>query len=225
MDEEFVDLGGIKVPLDPTVMSQRMMEVIRAKDYERPEAHLLPSILQPGERIVELGAGIGYISALCARQPGVESVAVYEANPHLLALIERTHALNGVRCSVENAVVTSGESGGTRTFYLRDDFWASSLSPAPYGYRETVEVPVVSLEDVLARHRPTMLIIDIEGGELELFQNVALPGVRKVFIELHQNVIGRRGMKKIFDFFSERNFHYDQWHSSHAVVLFSYVER
>ncbi|MDW8443082.1 MAG: FkbM family methyltransferase [Acetobacteraceae bacterium] len=225
MAKDCVSVGGIQIAIDPRVMSPRMLEVIRSGDYERPEAYLLPSILQPGERVVELGAGVGYISALCARHTGVESVAVYEANPHLIPLIKRTHALNGVRCSVENAVVVSGESGGTRTFYLRDDFWASSLSPGPYGYRETVEVPVVGLSDVLARHRPTMLIIDIEGGEVELCRDVALPGVKKVFIEVHQNIIGRNGMKSIFQFFLERDFHYDQWHSSHGVILFSHVDR
>jgi hypothetical protein len=32
-------------------------------------------------------------------------------------------------------------------------------------------------------------------------------------------------MKAVFDALSARDFHYDQWHSSHSVVMFSHVDR
>ena len=75
------------------------------------------------------------------------------------------------------------------------------------------------------RYRPTMLIVDIEGGEEFLFRDVALTGIKKIYMELHQNVISRVGMKNVFDFMSSRDFHYDQHHSRGSVVLFSHVLR
>jgi hypothetical protein len=113
----------------------------------------------------------------------------------------------------------------TVPFYLRRDFWASSPSPEPFGYDAVVDVPVVAFEDMLGRHRPTMLIVDIEGGEAELFRDVPLTGVRKIYLEMHEQVLGRIGMKRLFDALSRRDFHYDPSHSTHSVVLFSHVLR
>jgi FkbM family methyltransferase len=218
-------IHGVEVAVDERVMSPTMLQVLRSGDYERDEAHHIGSIVQPGERIVELGGGVGFISSKIGQLNRADHIAVYEANPALIPLIERTHKLNGITAQVVNAVVLPNEKRSTAPFYVRRDFWASSLSPEPYGYDEVVEVPVVDFDEMLGRHRPSMLIVDIEGGEETLFRDVPLTGVRKIYIELHQAVLGRVGMKRMFDFFSSRDFHYDQWHSAHGVVLFSHVLR
>lgn len=222
---EIVSIFGAAVELDPEIMSEKMIGVLRSGQYERKEARQVIRIVQDGERIVELGAGVGLLSTLAFMQGKAEHIAAYEANPHLIATIKRTHELNGVTAEVHNAVVLPTDEHKSLPFYIRRDFWASSLSPTPWGFAQQVEVPAISFAQMLERHNPTMLIIDIEGGELDLLRRVPLTGVKKVLIELHQNVIGRIGMKRVFDFFSERDFHYDQHHSEGSVILFSHVLR
>jgi hypothetical protein len=39
--------------------------------------------------------------------------------------------------------------------------------------------------------RPTFLVVDIEGGEFDLFRYADIAGVRKLAVELHERVIGR----------------------------------
>lgn len=221
----FIDVHGVRVAVDGRCVSPAIRHALRTGAYERPEALHLPGIVEPGERIVELGGGLGFISSHIARLGRAECLTVYEADPRLVPLIEATHRLNGVEARVINAAALPEPDRPTAPFYVRADFWASSLSPEPYGYDAVIDVPAVAFGAILEAHRPTMLVVDIEGGEDSLFRNVSLQGVRKVYLELHQAVIGRAGMKRLFDFFSERNFHYDQWHSSQAVVLFSHVLR
>lgn len=223
--EDFVTIDGVKIALDSSRMSKKMMEVVKGGYYERDEVSMLSAIIQDGERLVELGGGLGYVSAFAALTGKVTDLAVYEANPDLIPLIQRTHELNEVAGAVFNAVVMPTKEAQTAPFYIREDFWASSLSAGQWGYSRVVQVPVVSFDEMLRRHDPTMLIVDIEGGELELFNNVNLTGVRKIYIEVHQAVLGRVGMKRLFDFLSQKDFHYDQWHSKHNVVLFSHVLR
>ena len=103
-----------------------------------------------------------------------------------------------------NAVVDPVADGGTVPFYLRRDFWSSSLSPTPWAYLEEVAVPRVSFDSVRERYRPTMLIVDIEGAETQLLSGIALTGIKKIYVELHQNLIGRVGMKNVFDFLSSK---------------------
>ena len=155
----------------------------------------------------------------------VSALATYEANPNLIPIIGKNAALNRVSFDVHNAIVDSEARDGTAPFYLRTDFWASSMSPKPWGYVEEVAVPLVAFDAVRERYRPTMLIVDIEGAEEHLFRNVSLTGIKKIYLELHQNVIGRVGMKNVFDFMSSKDFHYDQHHSRGSVVLFSHVLR
>lgn len=116
-----------------------------------------------------------------------------------------------------------GETDGVHNFYVSDHFWASS-SRGNHGGRMT-QIPVRSFRKRLDEIRPTFLIVDIEGGEISLFDGVDLNGVKKIQLEVHQNVIGRSGMKHLFDTLSAQNFHYDQWHSSRNIVTFSHVSR
>jgi len=218
-------INGVKLSIEPEVMSPKMIEVIQSGHYEGGEAREIARIVQPGERIVELGTGIGFIAISAMKTGRVQKLATYEANPKLIPLIEANAAQNEVAFEVHNAIVDAEAQGGTVPFYLRKDFWASSMSPLPWGYVEQVEVPVVSFASVRETYRPTMLIVDIEGAEAQLFRDIALTGIRKIYMELHQNVIGRVGMKNVFDFMSSKDFHYDQHHSRGSVVLFSHVLR
>jgi FkbM family methyltransferase len=223
--ETAVKINGIELAIEPDVMSPAMIEVMRAGTYEGTEAREIARIVQPGERVVELGAGIGFVAITAMKTDKVNTLAAYEANPHLIPIIRKNALLNGVSFDVHNAIVDSRADTGTAPFYLRTDFWASSMSPKPWGYVEEVTVPLVSFDAVRERYRPTMLIVDIEGAEEHLFRDVALTGIKKIYVELHQNVIGRVGMKNVFDFMSSKDFHYDQHHSRGSVVLFSHVLR
>ena len=218
-------INDVKLSLDSDVMSPTMIEAVSSGRYESAEAREIPRIVQPAERIVELGTGLGFIALTALKTGKVARLAGYEANPGLIPVIETNARLNGLEFDLHNAVVDPKEDGGTVPFYLRSDFWASSMSPKPFGYKQEVQVPRVSFNSVRERYRPTMLIVDIEGGEEFLFRDVALTGIKKIYMELHQNVIGRVGMKNVFDFMSSRDFHYDQHHSRGSVVLFSHVLR
>ncbi len=217
---------GVRIPLDETIFSETLLEAILTGKYEKKEAAELNKIIEPGERILEIGGGIGFMSALSARHPNTEKVQVFEANPNLIPFIQRVHALNAVdKVEVINAVLMNTPVSDMAEFYLRENFWASSLSPKPFGYKSVVTVPVKSFSAQVDQFRPTMIVCDIEGGEHDLFLNANLAGIKKVYVEIHQRVLGRSGIKSLFDAFSARNFHYDQWHSSGSVILFSHISR
>jgi FkbM family methyltransferase len=195
--------------------------------YERQEAKCITSAAQKGDRLLEIGAGLGFLSCVAAKTKLFEAITVVEANPQLIGTIRRNHHLNNVQCEVLNVVLSSDSFADQATvpFYVREDFWASSLSPRPPGYTRVDQVPLHSFQALLDTFRPSFIACDIEGGESTLFRGLNLTGVTKILVELHQKVIGRRGMKRVFDTLSQKGFHYDQWHSSGSVVLFSHVTR
>lgn len=221
---EIVEHFGVQIPLNPEIISDLIADRIRQGLYEHKEAQQLKRIIQPGERILEIGGGIGFISTLCSKNTNTEAIRVFEANPDLVPFIAEVHKLNDVHnAEAVNAVLGSKAEPATIEFYQRQHFWASSLSPEPYGYVKSVPVPARSFSREIEEFRPSLIICDIEGGEVDLFMNANLSGVQRVYLEVHQKVIGKRGMKTLFDAFSARNFHYDQRYSMGGVVMFSHI--
>lgn len=95
----------------------------------------------------------------------------------------------------------SGATEGETTFYVRRNFLASSLAPLEGDTPETVTptpVPVRNGSAEIARLKPSVLICDIEGAELDLLPQLDLTGLRAVLIELHPQWIGRDGIRKVF---------------------------
>lgn len=216
---------SVKFPAHKTLFTDTIQNAFDHGYYELEELNQIDQIVQNGEIILEIGGGIGLISTLCARHTSTKSVTSYEANPNLVDYMKKVHKLNNVEVDVINAVLLPFPSAAEVDFYIRQDFWASSLNSEPWGYEKSVKVKTLDFQLELDRIKPSMLIVDIEGGEIELFSNINLDIVNKVFIEIHQDVLGRSGVKRIFDEMSARGFHYDQWHSSGSVILFSHIDR
>lgn len=211
---------GVLLPIVPGIFSDAICDSVRAGIYEAHEASMLDSLIQPGEVILEIGAGCGFISTYCALNRETRAVHCVEANPSLIDVIRLTHRINGVNVTVYQELLAKED--GEADFYVNRDFWASGTHSF---LGQPIKVKTVRFQNRLSMVRPTMLIVDIEGGEETLFEGVDLAGVKKIMLELHQPTIGRRGMKKVFDILSAQNFHYEVWHSSYGVVTFSHVDR
>ena len=217
---EIVEMQGVRVEIDPAVMSEKMQALIRAGNLSYQEARGVGSIIAKGERFLELGGGIGYTSSIVAKQNKAESITVVEANPQLIPLMRKTHAMNGVEATIVNAIVLPRKETDTVTFHVTEDFNASSLMQHKTKVTRAVEVPVMLFDDLRRACSPTMLMIDVEGGELAVLDGANLQGIKKIYVELHKWKIGERGIKKIFDILSAKGFAYDPKHSRGTVVLF-----
>lgn len=220
-------IGGVRLDISSPEISPRLVDRITKGLYEQQEAKSIMTAAQQGDRLLEIGAGLGYLSCVAAKTGLFEAITVVEANPQLINSIKLNHSLNNADCDVLNVVLTPEvvPVGSTIPFYIRGDFWASSLSPTPLNYIRTEQVQLHSFQSLIDASRPTFIACDIEGGENSLFEGINLTGVKKILLELHQRVIGRKGMKRVFETLSRNGFHYDQWHSSGSVVLFSHVSR
>ncbi|QFT01066.1 hypothetical protein FIV06_26795 [Labrenzia sp. THAF191b] len=224
--EKYLTCRGVKFLNDEVILSERVRESITAGRYEGNEANEVEKLIKNGDRILELGAGLGFISTIAARHPLVESVLSFEADPRLIGYIKKVHELNNVeKAEIRNAVLTVDPSLDELPFFVREHFWGSSLSENQGEYIEKHQVKAISINKIVEEFRPTFIVCDIEGGELDLLPNMNLFGVTRVLVEIHSRVIGRKGVKQLFDAMSSKNFHYDQFHSSKSVVLFSHIDR
>jgi FkbM family methyltransferase len=190
-----IDLDGVKLRLHRQ-LSFALARSIVGRKYEASERKLLEAELRPDDTVMELGAGLGYISAVCTRIVGSERVFTYEANPRLEPLIRDTFALNQVSPTL--SICMGGKQKGTIPFFLARDFWVSSTVRAPI-HIEEVTVGVVPLQEEIDRIKPTVFIADIEGGEYELFRDFSFPTCRLIMIELHPHVLGEARAREVVE--------------------------
>lgn len=224
MDHITYELNGVKLPHDDRIITPKVAAALKRGNYERPEVRAMPKFLEPNDRLLELGAGIGYISSYAVKVIGVSHVTCVEANPKLTEYIRHAHDLQGF-CNTEviNCVALSGKAkpaaDKATNFYIREPFWSSSLD-ASRDYDAVVKIRQKYLSELIEDSKATALIVDIEGGERDLFQGGDLGGVSKIYLELHTRYIRPKGIKICFDALSNHGFYYDQRVSEGGVVLF-----
>lgn len=188
-----VTLDGVRIDARETAIGPDVRDQLLRGDYEYAERRLLRDLLRPGDRVVEMGAGIGAVGLLAAKIVGAQNVWSYEANPALRQVIEGNHARNDLHPGLDMRGVTS--DGGPVTFFVTDVMLSSSLSRRDTA-RE-VEVEGVAIADVLRERCPTVLVLDVEGAETTLLPGAPLDGVRALLVETHANVTGQSAIDEM----------------------------
>lgn len=190
--------------------------------YEYEETRTSESVITQGDRVLELGGGLGALATHVWRTCRPSTYDVFEANPRIVPLLEETlkrNAASGVR--VHSALLTDDPRllrEGSAEFFCHDEFWAGSTH-RPENSTGAISVSTVSFTEFLRKIRPTVIISDIEGGELELFGKVLKPSflqrllrtgpfdsVRHVIMEMHPKVIGQSGVEAVHRSFKDAGF-------------------
>ena len=176
------------MPVDAD-FSPRMACYFSLGDYEQADLQLIDQLIQAGDRVVECGGGAGVTGSLAGMRSG-RAVTVVEPNTQIHGQIQATFAANGQQLELIDAAVVADSYplNSIELGFYPEYWWSSSLAPALADRRESV--PVLRLGDLLARLQPSVLILDIEGGELGLFPTSLPDQLRLLMVEIHTPDIG-----------------------------------
>jgi FkbM family methyltransferase len=156
-------LSGVTIHLNP---QQRIERLMWAGAYEPDLVRMLKSFLKPGMVFLDLGANVGYFSAIAAALVGVHGrVFAFEPAPNCFTRLQRNLSVFP-QAFVYNCAAS--DRPGQTGFYLhsKEDGWGSLFSDQDL--RERIEVNTIRLDDWAqdaAIERVDFLKIDIEGGE------------------------------------------------------------
>src|SRR3954466_14761738 len=101
-----ISIEGIRIRVGRH-MSRRAERALSKGGYEREELRLIGEVLSPSDVVLEVGAGLGLVSAYCAKRVGSSRVFAYEADPDLEPCIRETYRLNAVDPSLEMCAVAA----------------------------------------------------------------------------------------------------------------------
>jgi FkbM family methyltransferase len=181
------------VPKDATSMSYR--SCFLRGDYEQEERELIRQWLRPDDSVLEFGACLGIVSCSTNRLLTDKSRhVVVEANPFCIATIYRNRDLNQSGFLVEHCAISSQPEV---VFYLHPVYIVGGTTQR--ATNRPVRLPAKSFRQLDREHGPfTALIIDIEGSELEVFEDSidVLKRYRLVVVELHEFAIGAAGVER-----------------------------
>jgi FkbM family methyltransferase len=213
---------NIKFSNRPEFIERKVLQKMDSGRYEIREARAALKYMREGERVLELGAGLGFISTLITQRKAPTSYAAVEADPRLIQMMNETHRLNGVHgVKVHNCIVTSNPEAlkrGFSEFQVAPTFWGSSANRTDLTHaKKPLHIQTTSLVHFLQSLCPTVLIADIEGGEAELFTNIMMPSVDLVIVEMHPAIIGAEGVNRVFAELQEMGLQCEEYNHNERV--------
>ena len=193
-DEVFSPHGiSIKVPKDADIAIRYLLA--RGRPYEGPEADMVSKYLPLGMNVIELGGCYGIISALIRKQIGPDARhIIVEANPSLAKICARNANLENTN-NMADVVVAAVDYSGAKEIRFAPGPNAHTGHVANNGERGFT-VPTTTLAEQLLKlpKNKFILVCDIEGAELDLFQNEkkALSRAYLLILETHPKIYPRK---------------------------------
>ena len=155
---------------------------VRSGSYCADTLRLLPEAIVPGDRVLVIGAGLGVVSTMVARDEGVDRVIAVEANTALIPYLNRVHALNSVtEVEIVNAVLAEGKKGRV-PFFARRDLRTSSLLPHDRSWQQVIMVPFMDVNLILTEERISLVICDIPVASAQLLARAELGRVERILV-------------------------------------------
>lgn len=167
--------------------------------FELDESAFLKSVGQPGMTVVDVGANVGWYTALFAQQVGpTRKVVAVAPDPSNLARIKAYLEANQCEARVTVVETAVADKEGTITLFLNSDSGANTINKelgTGYGALSpgTVEVRVQTLDALLSSTLPANSTIDLLKIDIERAELLALQGltatlrsgyIRSIYIEV-----------------------------------------
>lgn len=175
-------VGAEHAPMDPAAWKGLWRGV-----HERTERSLIAEVVRPDDRVLEGGGGIGLVTLHILKIIRSGAVLVYEPVPGAARdIVGNAAASLGVGVNVAVAALSDHDGDGELT--IGASFIGASLHDR--GHPSTIKVKLVDIARVVAEFRPTVLVLDIEGAEIEVLRRRPIHGIRAILMETHPTIVG-----------------------------------
>lgn len=155
--------------LDPKERFDGLKTLINGLNPREPLINLAIQILRPGDNAIDIGANVGYFSAVAALAVGDGGrVLSFEAAPPTYQRLQ-TLARRNLHHNVVAYHAAVADKAGELLLHLGPQDHSGTTSIRPLGEKETrhVTVPAVAIDDLLDSLPLIRLVkIDVEGAEM-----------------------------------------------------------
>lgn len=178
---------------------------LAAKEFSEPETiTFLQAVAARSPTpltFVDVGANIGQMVVVMAAHGNVQRVVAFEPHPVCADVCRRNLSLNGLQGDVRQSVVSNGEPAA---FIIGEHSQESGIQ------RASVDAPMVNtvrLDDALDVAGPVVLLIDVEGAELDVLSGAAQFIARNqplIIFEYHEATKQRFSLEEVRHLLGEK---------------------
>lgn len=205
-----------------TLYTERPAEVVSVFHTLEKEHGVLErfcSELQPDDRVWDVGANLGVFTALAADRTPDGHVVAFEPVQTTAERCRENLTLSGVadRATVR-AVALGAQDCDVRLAVERDEVGTQTPRVSPDG-RVTVPQRRGDTGDDLPR--PTVLKVDVEGGEVGVLRGLGdrLDGVRLAYVETHDGDVHDSDADAVRELLSSHGFDIEAIHAGEQTYL------
>lgn len=158
---------GVTVDVSASPITDEILYSLLLESYEQEEAKFVREHISSDPNLIELGAGIGYLSCYCDKHINPRTHIAVEPNPHLQHVIKENKRLNNGTFELIEAAYSYGLEPVTLS--ITESFLSSRTSKND-GEVKTRSVNLRTLVDQFDLST-FCLTVDIEGSELDILAN------------------------------------------------------
>lgn len=189
-------VAGELIKLKSDEIDSVFLDSLVLNQYETPELELAKKFIIANDIVLDLGCGLGISSMIAAKASGTGRVVAFEADPKMVRIATDNASFNDLNVEVRNKAIS--KEPGYIDFFLSKNFQYNSKFSGDN--MEKIRIEAVSFQNVVDEIKPNVVTCDIEGVEVEIFENIVIPSVRCVIAEMHPALIGKKGIEKcIYD--------------------------
>lgn len=163
-EDRIIKHDGYRLYLHPEQVGSDVLRSLLTGAYEREEAQLVREYLPSDVDVIELGAGLGYVSCVIDETIRDDRVQIaIEPNPMLVPWLERTRVLNDAGYTVREQAYSA--TANSTKLDIGDSCWTARTSDT-----RGVDVPAANLAQIREEEDLELfaLVMDVEGAEYEL---------------------------------------------------------
>jgi FkbM family methyltransferase len=151
-------------------------DLLRDKIWEPFETEVFRRICFAGDVVADIGANIGWYSVLASKLVG-ESGRVFSFEPDSknMQLLKKNLAVSGGAGPVQTRACAVSDRSSLEKLFLSETNLGDHQLFDDGGSRKSLDVPVVSLDDVFFNepNRPTLVKSDTQGSEARIIRGAA----------------------------------------------------
>jgi FkbM family methyltransferase len=201
--------GTVSVRVHDSLMDLDVADLIQRQMYlgcyERTETRIFQRLLRPGDTVIDVGANVGYFTALAAKRVGpTGSVHAIEPSPYAFDKLQKMVSENSRR-QVRCYPLGLSDQASTINLYVAPQSRGNHTpTMVPHALGQPVPVQVRPLGELLkdwAVQRVALLKVDVEGHEPRVIAGardaLAAGVVRNILIELNDHWLRRGGSSNL----------------------------
>jgi FkbM family methyltransferase len=229
-DYRFVSVDGFRVC--GTRQHQLMLYWLAKGTYERHTRTLFREAVEPGMRVLDLGANIGYYSLLAADAIGATgAVYAFEPDPSNCRFLRHNLALNGLAGRARISPQAVADYSGTMRFVADPGNSLLSSSVLASADGDAIEVECTTVDDALPVDESIDVVkLDVEGAEL-----AALAGMQRtlarsqrlvMFVECCPHAVAQAGgsVAQVLEVLEGNDFRVELIHEKQRTVTSDHDE-